>query len=110
MWYSARGVTGLRGVIIGFGSSPALIGSLVATLLWRKRSFAVTSKQRQGHRSLRYLVIYVVALLLCVSALAWATQVSGRQATSLFISLLWITYSVLLLASFLWLARQAIRV
>ena len=28
MWYSARGVTGLRGIIIGFGSSPALIGSL----------------------------------------------------------------------------------
>lgn len=110
MWYSARGVTGLRGVIIGFGSSPALIGSLVATLLWRKRPFAVTSKQRQGRRSLRYLGIYVVFLLFCIAALAWATQVKGRQATSLFISLLWVAYSVLLLASFLWLARRDIRV
>ena len=110
MWYSARGVTGLRGIIIGFGSSPALIGSLVATLLWRKKSFAVTSKQRQGQQSLRYLGIYVFSLLLCLAALAWATQVTGRQATSLFISLLWIAYSVLLLASFLWLARRDIHV
>jgi len=109
MWYSARGVTGLRGIIIGFGSSPALIGSLVATLLWRKKSFAVTSKQRQGQQSLRYLGIYVFFLLLCIAALAWTTQVTGRQATSLFISLLWIAYSVLLLASFLWLARRDIR-
>ena len=110
MWYSARGVTGLRGIIIGFGSSQALIGSLIATLLWRKKAFAVTSKQRQGQQSLGYLRIYVIGLLLCIAALAWATQVTGRQATSLFISLLWIAYSVLLLVSFLWLARRDIRV
>jgi cellulose synthase/poly-beta-1,6-N-acetylglucosamine synthase-like glycosyltransferase len=109
MWYSTRDVTGVRGIIIGFGSSPALIGSLVAALLWRKKSFAVTSKQRQGQRSLGYLAIYVLAVLLCISALAWATQATGRQATSLFISLLWIGYSLLLLASFLWLACQDIR-
>src|SRR4029077_20356444 len=28
MWYAARCVTGLRGVVIGFGSFPALLGSL----------------------------------------------------------------------------------
>ena len=109
MWYSARGVTGLRGIIIGFGSTPALIGSLVAVILGRKRSFAVTSKERQGQRSLGYLGVYVFFVLLCVAALAWATQVTGRQQTSMFISLLWVVYSLLLLGSFLWLARADIR-
>jgi cellulose synthase (UDP-forming) len=110
MWYSARGVTGLRGIIIGFGSSPALIGSLAAVVLGRKRSFAVTAKERQGPRSLRYLAIYVFFFLLCIASLVWITQVRGRQETSLFISLLWVIYSLLLLASFLWLARADIRV
>jgi cellulose synthase (UDP-forming) len=109
MWYSARGVTGLRGIIIGFGSTPALIGSLVAVILGRKKSFAVTSKERQGQRSLGYLRIYIFFVLLCIAALAWATQVTGRQQTSLFISLLWVVYSLLLLGSFLWLARADIR-
>lgn len=110
MWYSARGVTGLRGVIIGFGSSPALIGSLVAVILKRKKPFAVTSKQQQGKRSLRYLGIYVFFVMLCLTALAWATQTKGRQQTSLFISLMWIVYSLLLLGSFLSLAYRDIRV
>jgi len=109
MWYTARGMTGLRGIIIGFGSSPALIGSLVACVLRRKRPFAVTSKETQGRRSLGYLTSYVVAVLLCLAALAWATQLKGAQKTSLFISLLWIVYSLVLLSSFLWLARADLR-
>lgn len=109
MWYSARGVTGLRGIIIGFGSTPALIGSLVAVILGRKKPFAVTSKERQGERSLGYLRIYIFFTLVCIAALAWATQVKGRQQTSLFISLLWVVYSLLLLGSFLRLARADIR-
>ena len=109
MWYSARGVTGLRGIIIGFGSTPALIGSLVAVILGRTKSFAVTSKECQGQRSLGYLRIYIFFALLCIAALAWATQVKGRQQASLFISLLWVVYSLLLLGSFLWLARADIR-
>src|SRR5215471_18565715 len=99
----------LRGIIIGFGSTPALIGSLVAVILGRKKSFAVTSKERQGQRSLGYLRIYIFFALLCIAALAWATQVKGRQQTSLFISLLWVVYSLLLLGSFLWLAHADIR-
>ena len=109
MWYSARGVTGLRGVIIGFGSTPALLASLVATVLFRKKPFALTSKARRGRRSLRYLGVYLAPLLLCLAALAWATQVSGRQETSMFVSLLWVVYSLVLLSSFLWLAYADIR-
>ncbi|HEX5303356.1 MAG TPA: glycosyltransferase family 2 protein [Streptosporangiaceae bacterium] len=110
MWYSTRGVTGVRGIIIGFGSSPALIGSLLAVVLHRKKAFAITSKARAGKQSLRYLGIYLFILMLCLGALAWATQVTGRQATSLFISLLWISYSAVMLSSFLWLASKDIRV
>src|SRR6266581_418543 len=32
LWYSTRGVSGLRGIIIGFGSFPVLIGSLLSVV------------------------------------------------------------------------------
>ncbi|HEV2583853.1 MAG TPA: glycosyltransferase, partial [Ktedonobacteraceae bacterium] len=103
LWYSARGVTGLRGIIIGFGSFPVLIGSLLSVVLQRKVGFAVTSKQHSGKRSLSYLRIYFFFLLLCVDCLFWATRVKGQQETALFISVLWVVYSMLMLGSFLWL-------
>ena len=103
LWYSARGVTGLRGIIIGFGSFPVLIGSLLSVVLQRKVGFAVTSKQHSGKRSLSYLRIYFFFLLLCVVCLFWATRVKGQQETALFISVLWVVYSILMLGSFLWL-------
>jgi cellulose synthase (UDP-forming) len=109
LWYSARSVTGLRGIIIGFGSFPALLGSLVAVVLRRKVAFAVTSKQRRGKRSLTYLSVYGVFAVACIVCLVWATQVRGQQETSLFISVLWVAYSLTMLGSFLWLAFRDIR-
>src|SRR5450756_2439872 len=109
MWYCARGVTGLRGVIIGFGSTPALLSGLYAAITFRNRPFAVTSKSRDGQTSHRYLVYYFTPLILCLVALAWATRVHGRQATSMVISLLWVGYSIVMLLSFLWLAFQDLR-
>ena len=109
LWYSSQGITGLRGVIIGFGSTPALIGSLLAVILNRKKPFSVTSKELQERQSYKYLRLYVIALVMCIAALAWATQVTGRQATSMFISVLWVVYSIVLLTSFLWLALEDIR-
>jgi cellulose synthase/poly-beta-1,6-N-acetylglucosamine synthase-like glycosyltransferase len=109
MWYSARRVSGLRGIIVGFGSFPALIGSLVAVILRRKTSFIVTSKKARQHRSLRYLVIYVVMALLCVAALVFAVLATTVDRTSLFISALWIVYSLLLLSGFLGLAIADLR-
>jgi cellulose synthase/poly-beta-1,6-N-acetylglucosamine synthase-like glycosyltransferase len=110
LWYSAQGVTGLRGVIIGFASAPALIGSVVAVILNRKKPFAITSKELSGRQSLKYLRVYWLLLLMCVAALVWATQINGRQEASLFISMLWIVYSMVLLTSFLWLALEDTRV
>ncbi len=109
LWYSSRGITGLRGIIIGFGCFPVLIESLLSVVLQRKVGFAVTSKQRGGKRSLSYLRVYIFFLLLCVACLCWATQVKGQQQASLFISVLWVVYSMLLLGSFLWLNFKDIR-
>ncbi len=109
LWYSARGVTGLRGIIIGFGSFPVLIGSLLSVVLQRKVGFAVTSKQRSGKRSLSYLRVYIFFLLLCVACLFWTTQVKGQEQTSLFISVLWVAYSMLMLGGFLWLNFKDMR-
>ncbi len=109
LWYSARGITGLRGIIIGFGCFPVLIGSLLSVILGRKVGFAVTSKQRGGKRSLSYLRVYIISVLICVISLFWITQVKGQQLTSLFISVLWVFYSLLILGSFLWLNFQDIR-
>ena len=109
LWYSARGVSGLRGIIIGFGSFPVLIGSLLSVVLRRRAAFAVTSKQRDGQGSLGYLGMYFLLLALCVACLLWATRVKGQEQTSLFISVLWVVYSMLMLSSFLWLNFKAIR-
>ncbi len=109
MWYAGRGVTGLRGIVVGFGSFPALVGSLIAVIARRKTSFAVTSKVRHGRQSFRHLGIYAFFLPLFVASLFWATQLKGAQRASLFISVFWIFYSLLLIGSFLSLAYADIR-
>ena len=107
--YCARGVTGLRGVIVGFGSFPALVGSFLAAVRGRKVAFAVTSKRSQGRRSLGYLKWYIGFTLVCLTSLVWVTQVKGRESTSLFISVMWVVYSLVMLGSFLWLAVRDAR-
>jgi TRAP-type C4-dicarboxylate transport system permease small subunit len=109
MWYSSRSITGLRGIAIGFGSFPTLIGSLLSVILRRKVGFSVTSKQRGRKRSLSYLWVYFFFLLLCVASLFWATQVKGQQQVSLLISVLWVVYSIFMLGGFLWLNYKDIR-
>lgn len=103
LWYSARGITGLRGIIIGFGSFPVLIGSLISVIMQRKVGFAVTSKRRDGKRSLGYLRAYFFFVLLCIVCLVWSTHIKGKEQTSLFISIMWVVYSLVMLGSFLWL-------
>ena len=109
LWYTARGVTGLRGIVIGFGSFPALINSLLSVILRRKVGFAVTSKHRNGKNSYGYLGIYIFFFLLCIAALVWASQVRSQEQTSLLISVMWVVYSMVMLGSFLWLSFKDIR-
>ena len=103
LWYSGRGVTGLRGIIIGFGSFPVLLESLVAVILGRKTGFTVTSKKRGTGRSWLYLIPYCFFIGLGIVCLAIAVQARGQQQASMFISALWVLYSLVLLGSFLWL-------
>ena len=109
LWYAARDVTGVRGIVIGFGCFPVLIESLLSVILRRKVGFSVTSKKSRQQHSRRYLWIYVATFLLCVFSLFWATQKRGLQQTSLFISVLWILYSMVMLGSFFWLNFKDIR-
>ncbi len=109
MWYSARDITGLRGIVIGFGSFPVLIGSLLSVILQRKVDFVVTSKQHDGKRSPGYLYVYFFAFLLCVVSLFRAALATDQQQVSLFISALWIIYSMVLLGSFFWLNYKDMR-
>ena len=109
LWYASRGITGWRGIIIGFGCFPVLVTSLLSVILQRKVGFTVTSKQRGGKRSLRYLRAYFLCIVLCIASLYWVTHVRGQQQTSLFISILWVVYSLLLLGSFLWLSFKDLR-
>jgi cellulose synthase (UDP-forming) len=109
LWYSARGVTGIRGIIMGFGSFPTLVGSLVAVAAGRKTAFTVTSKRRHAQQSLRYLNVYLFSAAACIASIVWATQVGKRQQTSMFISVGWVVYSLLMLFAFLWLAIRDLR-
>jgi hypothetical protein len=82
---------------------------LLSVILQRKVGFSVTSKQSGGKRSFAYLRVYFFFFLLCIACLIWATQAKGQEQTSLFISLLWVVYSMLMLGSFLWLNVKDIR-
>jgi cellulose synthase/poly-beta-1,6-N-acetylglucosamine synthase-like glycosyltransferase len=109
MWYSARDITGLRGIIIGFGSFPVLISSLLTVILGRKVRFTVTSKHRSKKRSLGYLRVYFFLLLICLVALVWMALSESHQRAALFISGAWVVYSIIMLGSFLWLSYLDLR-
>ncbi len=109
LWYSGRGITGLRGIVIGFGCFPVLLESLLSVILQRKIGFSVTSKQRGSKRSWNHLLVYIFCMLASVAAIIVATQVRGRQVTSMFISVMWVIYSFCMLGSFLWLSIKDMR-
>ena len=108
-WYACRRESGLRGIIIGFGSFPALLMSVAAVVSGKRSGFMVTSKQRGASRSWRELVPYVGLLLLCVAGLALGMRSSVQRRDAVVISMMWIAYSASLLGGFLWLAVRDLR-
>jgi cellulose synthase/poly-beta-1,6-N-acetylglucosamine synthase-like glycosyltransferase len=108
-WYVGRRETGLRGIIIGFGSFPVLIEALLTVLLGRRMGFAVTSKQRHGKRSWAHLTVYLVALVCCVAGIGLAFTSQRARPESVAISLMWIIYDIALLGSVLWLGISDLR-
>ena len=109
LWYSGRGITGLRGIVMGFGCFPVLLESLLSVILQKKIGFSVTSKQRGTGRSWNHLVVHILFMLASVAAIVVATQVKGRQVTSMFISVMWVVYALCMLGSFLWLSVKDMR-
>jgi hypothetical protein len=108
-WFIARKETGLRGIIIGFGSFPTLIWALLI-VLWGKRSgFMVTAKQRRTTRAWSHLAIYLVAVSCCLAGIAVAFMNRYTRQESAAISILWVIYDIVMLASFLWLGINDLR-
>lgn len=105
-WFVGRSITSLRGVIMGFGSFPFLIESLLSVVLKRNFSFTVTAKQRNNQRSWRHLQFHIIAFIACLVGLVLALTVKGRQSPSVTISLMWILYTMVMLGGFFWLAYR----
>ncbi len=99
--YVGYGITGLRGVAIGFASFPTLITSTIAALTRRKASFNVTSKKRVHKHGLSHLYPHIVMWILCVCGIAVSATVRKGGAHS--VNILWLVYSLAMLSSSLWL-------
>ena len=108
-WYVARGKTSLGGIVIGFGSFPALLGSFLTVLRGGRGTFTVTSKTRARGRRQWPLLPHVIALVACLVALGITLWPHGAQGPVL-VSVLWVGYTVLMLGGMLWLGLEDERV
>jgi cellulose synthase (UDP-forming) len=108
-WYAGRRETGLRGIIIGFGSFPVLLQALLTVAQGRHIGFMVTSKRRHATRAWAHLVVYLLALVACVGGIGVAFTVEQSHMDSVVISVLWVLYDIMLLSSFLWLGVRDLR-
>ena len=114
-WYVSWNKSGWRGIVLSFGSYPVLLVSLVSLLLGRRAIFTVTAKQRSTTsiagkgRQLSHLVPHVLTLLACGAGLIFALgnpatfNSTATQLAPLVISLLWLSYTMIMLVAMLWL-------
>jgi cellulose synthase (UDP-forming) len=102
-WYVSRKETGMRGIIIGFGSFPTLVWALWSVVWGRRSGFMVTAKQRRATRAWSHLVVYLLALLACLAGIAAGFLVNHSRQESIAISVMWVLYDIVMLGSFLWL-------
>lgn len=106
-WNASCRIRHWRGTILGFGSSPTLLGSLLTVILGRRIGFAVTNKTRRTVSPARVLLPHVCGVLACVAGLGAATWAAGPLV---FISAVWVCYTLAMLCGLLWLGwadRQA---
>jgi cellulose synthase (UDP-forming) len=108
-WLAGRGETGLRGIVIGFGSFPVLLQALMTVLLGRRIGFMVTSKQRRARRAWTHLIVYLLAVLVCIGGIGVAFTIKQSRVDSVVISAIWVLYDIVLLTSFLWLGVRDLR-
>jgi cellulose synthase (UDP-forming) len=108
-WYISWRQTGLRGIIIGFGSFPTLVRALLIVVGGRRSGFMVTAKQRRATRAWSPLAIYLLALFCCFAGIAVGLISNHSRRESIAISILWVLYDIVMLASFLWLGFSDLR-
>ncbi|HEX9036392.1 MAG TPA: glycosyltransferase [Ktedonobacterales bacterium] len=105
-WYAGSGKTGLRGIVIGFGSFPALIQATWTVIFGGRSGFMVTSKRRASPRVWSSLGIYALATVACLAAVWLGFRNHALRSDSLVISILWVGYDLALLSSVLWLGMN----
>lgn len=107
IWNVAQRVVGLHGCVIGFGSFPTLVSSLLTVLTGKRIGFAVTNKQQDGTCGYpwRHLVPQVAGLVLCVIALTTALFVRKDQASVVLINTFWVLNTLGMLAAMFWIAK-----
>lgn len=102
-WYATGRRRHWRGLVLGFGSFPVLIASLFTAVIGRRVGFAVTAKQRRQAGSWRPLLPHLFGLLACLAGL---TAALSTQGPLVFISALWVLYTLVMLCAMLWLGYQ----
>jgi len=107
-WYMAWGKTSYRGIILGFGSFPILIGSIVTAFFGKRIGFSITAKHREGNRAWRYLAGFASLLVISIVSLVIGLS-SNIEDGPVLVSAFWVGYSMLLLGGFLWLVLADFR-
>lgn len=101
-WQLGWGKTSARGIVLGFGSFPVLLESLLTVVVGRRVAFAVTSKQREAGKTPSLLRPHLLAMFACVAALVVAA-LSGRGGGPVLVSAFWVLYTMAMLGGVLWL-------
>lgn len=108
-WYAGRRITGLRGIIMGFGSFPVLLIALVTVIRGERTGFMLTAKERRATRSWSHLNVYIWSVVGCVVITAIALMAGHERPESVAISVMWVIYDIALLSAFLWVGIADLR-
>ncbi len=110
-WYVGWGKTSVRGILIGFGSFYALLGSLYTVVTGRKVGFAVTSKTRGADNLIRTLRPYLIAFFFCMLGVVvgLSHELSPLERGKTLVSVFWAVYTMMLLSGMLWLGLMDLR-
>ncbi|WP_227497350.1 glycosyltransferase [Planctomonas psychrotolerans] len=106
-WVVAARRTSVRGVLIGFGSFPTLVSSLVTVLVGRKVAFRVTSKRRNTGAGMRHLAPHLIGVSVCAAALIHVSS-SGPITAAESVTIFWVGYTTLAFVGFIVLGIQDI--
>ena len=98
-WHAAGGRAHVRGSVIGFASTPVLIGALLSVIKGERLRFVATPKARKRlSRPSRTLLPHGVTALVCAGAVAYALTRPGPLAG---VCAFWLGYALVVLCGVL---------